>query len=238
MKKILTSAILASTLFTVSGVSAYADTTVSDTTTTTLENQVLDKTISEIKDIIAPEVNVSQDGIKIEDKQAILDNLKSVNLDVLEQASREQGVIGEEDQLTEEKLLDAFSTGIDSLNQSIESGDLTVLDEGTMVPTNDDNFYLQGGSTYDVTYWWGKKRYKSTYYANKWASDLNTAANANAGAAVLAGAIFGGVGAIPNGLTAAYSYQLANKVSYYNSLSSRGIVANLTWLLVFTVNKQ
>ena len=49
-----------------------------------------------------------------------------------------------------------------------------------------------------------KKRYKSTYYANKWVSELKApVANVNAGAAVVAGAIFG-LGAFPNGTYCSY----------------------------------
>lgn len=91
MKKILASIILASTLFTVSGISTYADTTSTDATVaaTVSADESLNQIVSEITNVISPEVNVSQDGVRIEDKQAILDKLKSVDLNQLEHAARE-----------------------------------------------------------------------------------------------------------------------------------------------------
>lgn len=112
------------------------------------------------------------------------------------------------------------------------------LDNGTLVDSEDDSYYLQGGSTYDQTFWWGRRRYKSTSNANKWARDLQNCAALNGGAATLAGACFGGVGAIPNGLTSAYCWALGNEVSYKNSLSNRGIKADIYWCLVYSVKKQ
>ena len=78
----------------------------------------------------------------------------------------------------------------------------------------------------------------STSAANTWAYDMNKAAAVNAGAAIIAGAAFGGVGAIPNGLTSAYAWYLANDITYYNSLSNRGIVTDITWVLVYSMDTQ
>jgi len=193
--------------------------------------------VSAVTDIISEQVEATSNGFELKNEDTILDQLNQLNFNEIENLAESQGVEYKQN-LNKESVLKIFKDGIQSVNADIASGKLTVLEKGTIVESNEESFYLQGGSTYDVTYWWGKKRYKSTANANKWASDLNTVGNANAAGAVLAGAVFGGVGAVPNGLTAAYSYQLANKVNYYNSLSSRGIVANLTWLLVFTVKSQ
>lgn len=206
--------------------------------TTTPAPAVLgEKSLDSIINDIGTKVNVTDETVAIENKSDVLEKISQEDVDNLNALAKSQGIQYEEP-LTKESLVNMFEAGIDSVNEEVAQGDLEVLEDGSLIDSEDENFYVQGGSTYDKTYWWGKKRYKSTYAANKWVSQLNTAGNLNAGAAVLAGAIFGGVGAIPNGLTSAYSYQLANKVSYRNSLNNRGIIANLTWALVFTTSSQ
>lgn len=206
-------------------------------TTTPAPTVLGENTLDNIVNDIGTEVNVSNETVSIENKSDVLEKISQEDVDNLNALAKSQGIQYEEP-LTKESLVNMFEAGIDSVNEEVAQGDLEVLEDGSLIDADDENFYVQGGSTYDKTYWWGKKRYKSTYAANKWVSQLNTAGNLNAGAAVLAGAIFGGVGAIPNGLTSAYSYQLANKVSYRNSLNNRGIIANLTWALVFTTSSQ
>lgn len=139
---------------------------------------------------------------------------------------------------TNYELVQLFIKGIDNVNQSLEKGEYKILAGGTIVETKDDDYYLQGGSTYDLTKWWGRRRYKSTDAASRWAYELNQCAAINAGAAVIGGAVFGGVGAIPNGITSAYCWMFANSVTYYNALSNRGIVADITWIFVYKVRKQ
>lgn len=140
--------------------------------------------------------------------------------------------------VTADEVADMFIEGIENLNEELATGDMEILDNGTLVDSEDDSYYLQGGSTYDQTFWWGRRRYKSTSNANKWARDLQNCAALNGGAATLAGACFGGVRAIPNGLTSAYCWALGNEVSYKNSLSNRGIKADIYWCLVYSVKKQ
>lgn len=188
--------------------------------------------------IISKGVEVSSKGFKIKNEKAVLKDLESVDFVALEETCNSQGIV-HKGGLTPEIVLKIFTDGMESVNMSLEKGDLKLLPGGTLVDPKDDNFYIQGGSTYDVTYWWGKSRYKSTINAATWVYQLNSAANANAAAAFLCGVAFGTiVGGIPNGLTAAYCYQLANAVSYRNGLNDRGIMANLTWLLAFTTESQ
>ena len=196
-----------------------------------------EKSLDKVMNIISKKIEINEKNIAIQGKATILNSIQQKDIDNINALAKAQGI--EYDQpLTKENLLNLFNNGIETINAEVQNGNLEVLADGSLIDANDSDFYVQGGSTYDKTYWWGKKRYKSTYYANKWVSELNTVANVNAGAAVVAGAIFGGFGAIPNGLTAAYAYQLANKVSYKNSLSNRGIIANVTWALVFTTYTQ
>ena len=44
------------------------------------------------------------------------------------------------------------------LTQKVQNGNLEVLADGSLIDANDSDFYVQGGSTYDKTYWWGKKK--------------------------------------------------------------------------------
>ncbi|MCM3034126.1 hypothetical protein [Niallia sp. MER 6] len=195
------------------------------------------ESLDSIIDTISEDVSVDQEGVELGDKSTILENINQEDINNLNALAEQQGIEYNQP-LTKESVVQMFENGIDTINSEVEDGNLEVLSDGSLIESDDEDFYVQGGSTYDKTYWWGRKRYKSTANANKWASQLNSVGNANAAGAVVAGAVFGGVGAIPNGLTAAYAYQLQNKVSYRNSLNKRGIVANLTWALVFTVKSQ
>ena len=201
------------------------------------EMNAADEIMSQIKTIIGDAIVVNAKGIEIKNKNNIIKKLKFVDLDALEKHAASQGIVFEGG-LTEEKVLNAFTQGIDSLNRSIANGELKVLAKGTIVKADDDGFYLQGGSTYDAGYWWGIKRYKSTTAAKQWVFELNSAGNVGTGAALIY-AVFGyAPGAIITGLTALWCYQLANSVTYRNGLNDRGIVASITWLLVYTVNNQ
>ncbi|PJN91553.1 hypothetical protein [Bacillus sp. mrc49] len=168
------------------------------------------------------------------------DALKEIDqkdIDNLTELAKLQGVVYEQP-LTKGYFLSMFEAEIKLLNKEVESGELKVLADGSLIEKSDSNFYLQGGSTYDKSYWWGKKRYKSTAKAKVWSRDLKSVAHANAAGAFLAGAVFGGVGSVPNGLTAVYLYNLADKVDYRNGLNNRGIIATVTYDLVFTTASQ
>lgn len=206
-------------------------------TTNSTDISTAEDSLGTVIEDISNYVDVEEDGITISDKSIIVKDISQEDIDNLNELAKSQGIEYDKP-LTKESLISMFEEGIDKVNEEITNDNLEVLDDGTLIDANDSDFYVQGGSTYDKTYWWGKKRYKSTSAANKWVSQLNTAANANGAGALLAGAIFGAVGAIPNGLTSFYCYQLANKVSYRNSLNNRGIIADVTWALVFTTKSQ
>lgn len=236
MKKFLYSFILAVFLFTSMGVNAVPAATISEVPATTISESPNEK-VFEVVNVISKGVEVSSKGFKINNEKAVLKDLESVDLVALEEVCNSQGIV-HKGGLTPKIVLKIFTDGMESVNMSLEKGDLKLLSGGTLVDPKDDKFYIQGGSTYDVTYWWGKSRYKSTANAATWVYELNSVANADAGIALLCGVAFGAVGAVPNGLTSAYCYQLANTVSYRNSLNSRGIIANLTWLLAWTTESQ
>jgi hypothetical protein len=167
-------------------------------------------------------------------KSQIISICKKVNIDAINAFYSENG----QKSVTSKDLAQMIIKGIDSVNEALENGEYEILPGGTIVEVEDDDYYLQGGSTYDQTFWWGRRRYKSTAAANTWAWQLNNCAVANGSASLLAGAVFGGFGAIPNGLCSMYCWKLANDVSYVNSRTNRGIVANIWWILVYNINNQ
>lgn len=202
-----------------------------------LEGKELESSLENIISDIEKNVEIDENGIIIENKGQIIKNIDQKDINNLKKLAEIQGIKYEEP-VNKKSIVEMFEQGVKTTNKEIEEGELTVLDNGSFIDAKDDDFYVQGGSTYDKSYWWGKKRYKSTYNANRWVRDLYSVGHANAATAAVAGAVFGGVGALPNGLTAVYAYNLADKVSYRNSLNNRGIIANLTYVLVFTTKSQ
>jgi hypothetical protein len=194
-----------------------------------------DNSINAINEIIQnfeENINLNENGFYEVELTAVREDFADMNPADLNEAFRQTGMN------STNEIVSTFMSGVESVNSQIADGDLVFVDNENLIDAEDDNYYLQGGSTYDITHWWGRSRYKSTYYANKWANDLNKCAAANAGAAVVAGWVFGGVGAVPNGIASAYCWFLASDVSYYNSLSSRGIVADITWVFAYKMRTQ
>lgn len=197
----------------------------------------LERSLNKIINVIEENVDIDSAGLVLEEKEQVIDNIEQSDIDNLKKLSEIQGIEYTQT-ITKESVVEMFEIGIQETDKAVEEGDLTVLSNGSLIDAEDDEFYVQGGSTYTKSYWWGKKRYKSTASASVWVRDLYSVGHLNAGAAAIAGAIFGGVGALPNGLSAVYAYNLADKVSYRNSLNNRGIIANLTYALVFTTASQ
>jgi len=209
------------------GVNTYASSTSED-----VKSDNSTSAITEIIQNFEENINVNENGFYEVELTAVRENFADMNPTDLNEAYRQTGMN------STSEIVYTFMSGVESVNSQIADGDLIFLDNESLIDPEDDNYYLQGGSTYDITHWWGRSRYKSTYYANKWANDLNKCAAANAGVAVVAGAVLGGVGAVPNGIASAYCWYLASDVSYYNSLSSRGIVADITWVYAYKMRAQ
>ncbi len=184
-------------------------------------------------------INALEDEVSIEiadneisyDEEEIYECIDKLDIDGINRAYIEYGL----KPVSSEELAEIFISGIESVNEELDDGELKMLSDGTMVESEDDSFYLQGGSTYDQTYWWGKRRYKSTAAANQWVRNLNRTAAGEAAAAV----IFGGAPRVVGGLCSAYCWYLASDVAYYNGLSNRGIKADIPWSLVgYKIRKQ
>lgn len=169
------------------------------------------------------------------DEESIYDYIGNLDMNSINKEYIEYGI----NPVTSEEFAEFFISGIESVNEELDNGELVMLSDGTMVEGYDDSFYLQGGSTYDKTYWWGKRRYMSTAAANKWVRNLNRTAAIAGGAGAVGGVIFGGVPIVTGGLGSAYCWHLATDVAYYNGLSNRGIKADIPWALVgYKVRKQ
>lgn len=195
--------------------------------------QSLENVLSTVSDNI--DVNTSEQSISLENTAQLANSISQTDIDNINALSATQGLPSN---LTKDNFVQTIDNKVTELNQQVQDGQLEVDSNGQLTNTSDSSFYVQGGSTKDITYWWGKARYKSTANANKWAAQLNGLAAVNAGVGVVDGAIFGAVGAIPNGLTSAYCWGLSNSISYRNSLNSRGIIANITWVLAYSIRSQ
>lgn len=195
------------------------------------------ETIKEMESVINSVEN--QDIVMCNEQGYIIDSEKleevcdDINISTLQAYYNENGL----GSISKEDIYDSMIKGIESVNNQIADGELEVLDEGTIVDATDDSYYLQGGSTYDVTHWWGKTRYKSTADAKKWAHTLNKVAAGECGAAAVS-AVFGVVPVVVGGLGSAYCWNLGEDVAYYNGKSNRGIKVEMTWCLVYSISVQ
>ena len=87
---------------------------------------------------------------------------------------------------------------------------------------------------YTVKFWWGVKHtFLSDGSAQRYAYNIRQKGHLNAGTAILAGAIFGGVGVIPNGLTSVYAYSLADSVDYNANRPGIGVILEVNYLLFY-----
>lgn len=169
------------------------------------------------------------------DEEELYNFVATIDLNSL----NEEAVKNDLSPMTQDDIYAVFVNGISTVNEQLSDDELTMLSDGVMIDSDDDSFYLQGGSTYDKTYWWGKKRYKSTAAANKWVRQLNKTAAAEGGVGVIAGAVLGVVPGVVGGIGCWYCWSLAADVDYYNGLSKRGIVASIPWAMVgYSVKKQ
>lgn len=181
-------------------------------------------------------LTINSNGIVI-DKTEMKAVLKDIDFKDLKSKSKVAGDIFTED-LTADKLNKYITENITKLNEEISSGKLTILENGALIDSSDDNFYVQGGSTYKQNYWWGVRQYKSTYYAGLWAGKLNQSA-INFGGVATGAALLGflpqaGVSAFG----AWYMSSVANSVNTINNSTSRGIVADIHIWLYYTVKSQ
>lgn len=176
-------------------------------------------------------INIADEYIEVSDEGVI-------EFDIPETISEK---ISEEDLIT-------YKESIDNLNLLIEEGVLTITENGTIYETDNDELVVQGGNVDDVSiHWWGVRRYASHNTANKIAYKAGNF-SAWSGYATFASAL--GVLLVPDGRVKAalsictacaafpwaYFAHLQNNINYYNG--SRGVVIDVTWVLIFDVYSQ
>lgn len=201
------------------------------------DNEMYEITLEQVDKVIQEHIELTEKGVKIESKNLIIEELSKLNLKTLEslfdQSEIDYGV-----ELTPEFLFEMFESHIHNLNSEINESEIMLsMDKRTMSETDNISVYSYGNVNRDTTHWWGRKRLKSKSNATKWSYDIKAAAHLNA-ATGIGMAIFGGVAGIPNGLTAVYGYNFADRIDYHNGRTNRGIQANIHWTLTFTINPQ
>ncbi|MBU3182881.1 hypothetical protein [Clostridium psychrophilum] len=189
-----------------------------------------------IVNAISDDITTSSNGLNI-DKNDLKMDLKDVDYNAIQKDAEASGVTFNKD-LTAASLYTTITANINELNKEVRSDDLTVLKNGTLIDSSDDNFYIQGGSTYRQKFWWGIRQYKSTYYAGLWAGKLNQSA-IHFGAAAGLTALFGFVPQAAACIGGAwYMGSIANKVNTINGSTRRGIRADIHWWLTYTIVRQ
>jgi hypothetical protein len=100
-----------------------------------------------------------------------------------------------------------------------------------------EHWYSCGGgrNTAATNHWWGYSRYACNCETQRMAADFSSCASVAAGIGVV-GKYFGGIGAIPGGLSSAYWWLLASRLDANNH--GRGVYTEMTWVLAFDITSQ
>ncbi|SFT08578.1 MULTISPECIES: hypothetical protein [Halolactibacillus] len=197
-----------------------------------------ESSMNRIQEVLSEFIIFSEDGIEVtRNKGQIISSLNQKDINNLNKLSELQG-IKRDKPLTKQSIVDTYLKNIENLNADVRDGKLEILSNGALIDANDDHFYVQGGVTKDQTFWWGRRRYKSTNNARLWATNLRSAALSGTGVAVFATAFGVAPLAISTSLTSIYINNLASRADYHNALTSRGIIANLHWTLTFSIETQ
>ncbi|MDO5040226.1 hypothetical protein [Clostridium sp.] len=132
------------------------------------------------------------------------------------------------------QYLELLETRLESLNELSYNNQIMINDSGQIIDLSTQTYSTRSSNMRSETYWWGRKHiFYTDAAARDYAYDVRMSAHANAGAAVIAGAVFGGVGAIPNGLTAAWAYSVADTVDYNANKPGKGVVLEARWILTY-----
>lgn len=166
-------------------------------------------------------VSVNEDGLfELNDSRAILDG---INEELINGQKRYFTYLNK--QIAEGNLY--VSSNLSTINESVTK--TNSIFENTLSSC--------GGVTTDAEYhWWGVSRKLSSCLANKVSGDLFAVSSVSGGAAAVA-AYFGGLPAIPPGITAAYFGLMAARISANNAYNT-GVYVGITWAFVFDIEPQ
>ena len=130
---------------------------------------------------------------------------------------------------------------IKEVNKNLLNDTMTAMPDHSVMYTTDVQLLTRGGKTYDKTYWWGRRRFKSTKAATKWAHEIEQTAARNAGLGAVS-LLLGPIGGIPGvigGVSSAFCWSFASDINYVNNNSLSGIKADCPWTLFgYKIKKQ
>lgn len=174
-------------------------------------------------------VSIVDKYVTVEDGRFILNDENLLKEELLEK----QNLISEINNASDaDFIIETLKIRFSELNDKAETYQITIKDSGRIV-NNTPEFRVAGQSS--VYEWWGVRH---TFHwddaARDYAYNVRQAAHANAGVAFIGGAVFGGVGAVPNGLTAVYAYSIADTVDYNANKSGNGVVLDINWWLTYS----
>lgn len=124
----------------------------------------------------------------------------------------------------------------EDINAQVASGLLTINDDLSI--TSNAIVTMSSKGYTSTTYWWGEKATYTNAQAKVAAQQAQSAAvdTALISAGTFFIPVFGSAFAGVGGLTAAYLFKLSDSITTKNK--GRGVIVNMTWALVFTVESR
>lgn len=192
----------------------------------------------QIIETIEANTEYTKQGLSLEDDLKL--ELESLDVEVIKEEMKEIGL--------DENFIDSFDSdvifelvndNIQKINEDVKMDRIEIVNDD-IVDVKDNNFYVQGGSTYSKKYSWGIKHYKSTAAANKFTYEMGRKINALNWVSALSFvcAPYGPPAGVA-GVTASWYFTgIMNKVNYYNAKNSRGIILDIKTWLTYSVKNQ
>lgn len=169
-------------------------------------------------------VLIENDRLVISNKEEIINFIDS-NLDAINQ---EMGMIQ-----TSESVFEKMIVLIDRSNDLIENDTFILTADKQLIDTT--NMHNLTRSSTMTGYWWGVRGiFYSDASARNYAYKVRLIAHGSAASSLIFGVLFGGIGALPSGLTAVYANVVADSVDHNANKPGNGVILDLNYLLFFT----
>lgn len=194
--------------------------------------EILTNDLQSVVENMDKEIVINDNGVKY-NTDSLVKDISDEQLDSINSLAKAQGL---DVVYTKESFINEMVDGLKKVDQQIEDGELEVLSDGTMIESEDDNFYLQGGSTYTTTHYWGKKFYKSQAATKNWAYKASQLSLGHAAAGGAVAFLSLGAGFIVGGIMSTWYGMFANSLNQHNN--KRGTVSNITWAMLYKVRSQ
>lgn len=190
-------------------------------TTVVLEEYVHAESSSDITYIADKYISVQNGQFTIDDEQTLKQELELNKWQILEL----------DDSMTPERIMSDLKIRLQALNEQAQVHALKIRNTKEIV------YYQSGFRSMGHAinhYWWGAKHtFYSDNAARNFARSIKGLAYANSGVAMIAAAVFPGIGGIPNGLSAIYGNMLADSVDYNANQPGNGVILDVNWWLTF-----